>query len=272
MIIGLCAGSFFNVVIYRMPRMLHRFWHREATHYLKEYPEPLNLPSSYNLFMPRSYCPSCQRQIAWWHNIPIVSFMVLRGRCGCGAKISWRYPLVELLTAIVMVLVAIRIGWDWRLWPAFIFTGYLMVMAMIDYQQQLLLDELTLGLLWLGLLANYAKFYTELDAAVLGAVLGYLSLWTIAKLFYLLTRREGMGYGDFKLLAALGAWLGWQALPLVIFFACLLGILVTVSLHCLKRTHLSHPIPFGPYLAIGGWFYFLYAESLLPALYGYYGS
>lgn len=254
---GLCAGSFFNVAIHRMPLMLHRLWHREATDYLQEYPAPPDLPKPFNLFVPRSHCPNCQRNINSWQNIPIISFILLRGRCRCGKAISWRYPITELLTALVAVVVVVHYGWSWQVWPALIFSGYLIVMALIDFDQQFLLDDLTLGLLWLGLIANHFGFYTSLENALFGAVFGYLSLWIIAKLFYLISKREGMAYGDFKLLAALGAWLGWQSLPLVLLVSCLAGIVMSVILHCFKRIHLRHPIPFGPYLALAGWLYLL---------------
>lgn len=265
-IFGLIVGSFFNVVIHRMPLMLHRLWHQEANHYLDENPHPPKLSKVYNLLLPPSHCPACQSNVKRWQNIPVISYLLLRGRCACGQSIAKRYFVVEMLTALIAVIVTYHYGWTWKIWPALIFSGYLIVLGVIDFEQQLLLDELTIGLLWLGLIFNYFGFYTDLSTAMFGAIFGYLSLWVVAKLFYLLTKRDGMAYGDFKLFAAIGAWLGWQSLLWVLLSASVLGIFVTATLHCLKRANLRHPIPFGPYLAIAAWLYLLFAQPWLTTV------
>ena len=258
---GLVVGSFFNVAIYRLPLMLHCLWHQEATEFLKQHPTPPDVPKPFNLFFPRSRCPKCQTQLKAWQNIPVISFILSLGRCAnCKQPIAWQYPLVELLTAALASMVVVHYGWQWQVWPALIFSGYLIVLSVIDMQHQYLLDELTLALLWLGLLFNLNGFYTSLESAVIGAIAGYVALWLVAKVFYLVTRREGIAYGDFKLLAALGAWLGWQSLPLVLIMACGVGIVTAVTQHLLKRRDLKQPIPFGPYLALGGWLFLLYGD------------
>ncbi len=261
-IFGLIIGSFLNVVIYRLPRMVFREWHQEARNYLAEQPERPELPKRFNLFFPCSTCTYCKQAIKPWHNIPILSFIFLCGRCACcRQRIPWRYPLVELLTALLAMAVIWRYGWQWQTWPALIFTGYLLVLSFIDMEHQFLLDDLTLGLLWLGLLVNLFGFYTMIEAAVIGAVAAYVSLWSVAKLFQLIYQREGMAYGDFKLFAALGAWLGWQMLPVVIMMACMLGIIVTCLQALLQKRSLRQAIPFGPYLAISGWLLLIFGHA-----------
>lgn len=245
--------------------MMHKLWHREATLYLEEYPKAPALPKAFNLFVPRSHCPHCQQPISAWQNIPLFSFLIMLGKSACCKKpIAWRYPIVELVTALVAFVVVWHFGWQWAVIPALIFSGYLLIMSFIDYDQQYLLDELTLGLLWLGILFNLFNTFTSLESAVLGAMLGYSSLWLVAKVFYLLTKREGMAYGDFKLLAAIGAWLGWESLLLVLIISSLSAIVVTVIQHCFKQRHLSHPIPFGPYLALGAWLFMLFGQQWFP--------
>jgi len=270
-ILGLIFGSFFNVAIYRLPLILFRSWRQEAQEFLQEHPEPLDLPARFNLFLPRSHCVYCQRTLRAWQNIPLFSFILMRGRCACCEKpIPWRYPIVELLSAVLAVIVVVHYGWDWQVWPGLIFSAYCLVMAYIDFDQQFLLDDLTLGLLWIGLLFNLVGFYTTPSAAIIGAVVGYVSLWVVAKVFYWVTKRDGMAYGDFKLFAALGAWLGWFSLPLVLIFACVSGIVVSGLLWLLQRRNLRHPIPFGPYLALPGWVVLLWGREWFPMYYRYY--
>lgn len=257
-LIGVCIGSFFNVVIYRIPLMYHRLWHQEASDYLNQFPVPPSIPQRFNLLGPASHCPYCQQSLSIWQNIPLLSFILYRGHCRCGQVISWRYPIVELLTAIMTVIAVLQYGLNIILLPALVFNSYLLIMAVMDWEHHLLLDELTLSLLWLGFISNYFGFYTSLESSVWGAIVGYISLWIIAKLFYLATKREGIAYGDFKLLAALGGWLGWKSLPTVVLVACLLGVAVSLVLHSLKKVRLDRPIPFGPYLAAAGWLYLGY--------------
>jgi leader peptidase (prepilin peptidase)/N-methyltransferase len=219
----------------------------------------------FNLSTPNSHCPSCNHAIKPWENIPVVSYLFLRGRCSaCAEKISLRYPSIELLSG----LLALFLGWQFgvagpALLGALIFTWALLALTMIDIDQQLLPDDITLPLLWLGLLFNLFGTFTSLPNAVLGAMAGYLSLWSIYWLFKLATGKEGMGYGDFKLLAALGAWLGWQALPMIILLSSLVGAIIGVFLMILQRRGKDIPMPFGPYLAIAGWIAFLWGTQLL---------
>ena len=270
-IFGLVIGSFLNVVIVRLPKMIFRGWYQEARDYLAESPIPPTLPARFNLLFPRSNCPYCQTPIKPWYNIPIIGFILLWGRSACCHQpISWRYPLVELLTALLAVIVVFHYDWQWQMWPGLLFTGYLLVMSFIDIEHQFLLDELTLGLLWLGFLVNLFGFYTTINAAVIGAMAAYVSLWCVAKLFYLISCREGMAYGDFKLFAALGAWLGWQMLPAIIIIACAAGVSVTCLQGLLQRRDLRQPIPFGPYLAIAGWLLLLFGKTWFADYFHYY--
>jgi len=247
---GLCVGSFLNVVIYRLPKMLERGWKAQCAELRGEVvaEEP-----AYNLVVPRSACPGCGQQIAAWHNIPVVSWMLLRGRCAsCGAPISGRYPLVELLGGIVAALAIGQFGVTPTGVSACVLLWALLALTMIDFDTQLLPDNITLPLVWLGLIVNIWGLFTSLSNAVIGAVAGYLSLWTIYWLFKLIRGKEGMGYGDFKLLAALGAWLGWQVLPVIVLLSSLVGAAIGITLIVFKGRDHSVPMAFGPYLAIAG--------------------
>lgn len=259
---GLLIGSFLNVVIHRLPRMMQMEWEREARDLLDQ-PEETQ-PARYDLWSPRSQCPQCDRPIRAYENIPVLSFLLLRGHCpGCGGRISWQYPAVELLTAALFALTILHFGAGAAGLAALGLTAVLIAAAGIDARTTLLPDQLTLPLLWLGLVANYFGLFTDLESAVLGAIGGYLSLWLVYHAFRLTTGKEGMGYGDFKLLAALGAWLGWQALPMVLLLASLVGAIVGITLILLRGRDRNIPIPFGPYLAAAGWLVLLWGDQLI---------
>ena len=268
---GLLAGSFLNVVIHRLPKMMERDWRADCAS-LDAAPaaaEPEALPP-YNLVVPRSACPACSAPITALQNIPVVSWLVLRGRCAtCRAPISLRYPLVELVTAIVSATVAWHFGWGWEAACAIGISWTLIALTGIDIDTQLLPDSLTLPLLWAGLIAaaylgrGTATIPVDLKSAVLGAVFGYVSLWSVFHLFKLITGKEGMGFGDFKLFAALGAWLGWQMLVPVALFSAATGAILGIVLIVLKRRGREVPIPFGPYLATAGWVVMMWAPALV---------
>ncbi|MCK0510780.1 prepilin peptidase [Aromatoleum buckelii] len=249
-LVGLFVGSFLNVVIHRLPRMMEREWHAQAAELRGE-----SLPEqeTYNLAVPRSRCPHCGHLITAFENVPVVSYLVLRGRCRhCSAPIGRRYPVVELLTAVLSGYAAWHFGFGLAAAGAMLFLWAMVALAFIDLDTQLLPDNLTLPLLWLGLLFNLDTTYSELPEAVVGAIAGYLALWAVYWLFKLATGKEGMGYGDFKLLAAIGAWLGWQMLPLTILFSSLVGAVTGLGLIVFARHGRDVPIPFGPYLAAAG--------------------
>ncbi|MDB5888849.1 MAG: methyltransferase [Rhodocyclales bacterium] len=272
-LLGLAVGSFLNVVIYRLPRMLEHEWQHEAIEMLAEY-LPATLQDAlkdwrleqqklrgsdagaikrYNLATPRSSCPHCGHLITAIENIPIVSYAVLRGRCShCKAPISVRYPLVELITGVLSASVAWHFGFGFACLGALVFVWCMVALCFIDLDTMLLPDDITLPLLWLGLLLNVGDVFTNLSSAVIGAVAGYLTLWSVYWLFKLVTGKEGMGYGDFKLLGAIGAWLGWQVLPVVILLSSLVGAIVGISLMVFAKHVRETPIPFGPYLAAAG--------------------
>ncbi|UCM53836.1 A24 family peptidase [Aeromonas dhakensis] len=259
---SLMIGSFLNVVIHRLPIMLEREWQAEYLSYFN--PETqLQQEERYNLMVPRSACPHCGHAITAMENIPLLSWLWLKGRCReCQAPISARYPLVELLTALLSLVVAATFPPSWGLLAALLLTWVLVALTFIDLDKMLLPDQLTLPLLWGGLLSNLAGGFVPLTDAVIGAMAGYLVLWSLYWAFKLLTGKEGMGYGDFKLLAALGAWLGWQALPIVLLLSSLVGAIIGISLILLRNHHQGKPIPFGPYLAIAGWIALLWGDTI----------
>ena len=259
---SLMVGSFLNVVIHRLPIMLEREWQAEYSDYFgSEVAPPPAEP--YNLMVPRSRCPHCDHPIGALENIPLLSWLWLKGRCRqCKAPISARYPLVELLTALLSVAVAATLAPGWGTLAALLLTWVLVTLTFIDLDKMLLPDQLTLPLLWGGLLFNLAGGLVPLADAVIGAMAGYLVLWSLYWAFKLLTGKEGMGYGDFKLLAALGAWLGWQALPIVLLLSSLVGAIIGIGLILLRNHHQGKPIPFGPYLAIAGWIALLWGDNI----------
>ncbi|HHQ4565406.1 TPA: prepilin peptidase [Aeromonas hydrophila] len=259
---SLMIGSFLNVVIHRLPIMLEREWQAEYLGYFNPETQPQQ-EERYNLMVPRSACPHCGHAITAMENIPLLSWLWLKGRCReCQAPISARYPLVELLTALFSLVVAATFPPGWGLLAALLLTWVLVALTFIDLDKMLLPDQLTLPLLWGGLLFNLTGGFAPLADAVIGAMAGYLVLWSLYWAFKLLTGKEGMGYGDFKLLAALGAWLGWQALPIVLLLSSLVGAFIGIGLILLRNHHQNKPIPFGPYLAIAGWIALLWGDTI----------
>ena len=259
-ILGLLIGSFLNVVIHRVPKMMEREWHKNCLELQgKEAPAQTKL----SLAKPRSACPKCQHQITALENIPIISYLLLGGKCkSCKTKISMRYPLVELLTGALLGFIAYQFGYTYITLFAWLFTLALITLTFIDFDTQLLPDDITLPLLWLGLLFNLNSGFTDLQSAVVGAIAGYLTLWSIYWLFKLVTGKEGMGYGDFKLLAVIGAWFGWQLLPAVILLSSVLGSVIGIALILMKGKSGNTAIPFGPFLALGGISALLFEQQL----------
>lgn len=263
-VFSLLVGSFLNVVIYRIPVMMEREWQESIREASDE--EPEQKTDTFNLSKPDSTCPSCQHKIRWYENIPVVSYLVLGGKCSsCKNHIPLRYPLIELLTAVLSVVAMYQFGFNAYGLAAVLFTWCLISLTFIDVDHQLLPDRITLPLLWLGLLINTQNSFASLEAAVWGATLGYLSLWSVYWAFKLLTGKEGMGYGDFKLLAALGAWCGAAALPLIILLSSVAGVILAVVLMLFKRHEAQNPLPFGPYLAIAGWVALLWGDQITAA-------
>jgi leader peptidase (prepilin peptidase)/N-methyltransferase len=281
-VIGLVIGSFLNVVIHRVPIMLEREWRSQAEQIVAQQATPgadalppALTPSPathapYNLFVPRSACPGCGAMITAAQNIPVLSYLFLKGRCAkCSRKISVRYPIVELATAVLSALVAWKFGFTWYTGAALVLTWMLIALTVIDIDHQLLPDSMTLPLMWLGLLLSLAASGTsnslpvDPGSSIIGAVAGYLSLWSVFHLFKLLTGKEGMGYGDFKLFAALGAWFGWQMLPLIILLSAFTGAVVGIGLILIRGRDRNIPIPFGPYLAAAGWIALMWGDQLV---------
>lgn len=273
-LLGLLMGSFFNVVIHRLPLMMHLEWMESARDFsmdtwghvpapLDQHPEKFpKLP--FNLASPASRCPHCGHAIRWYENIPVISWVALKGKCSqCKAPISPRYPIIEFITGALSAFIAWRMGFTWAMGFALIFTWALICLTMIDFDYKLLPDQITLPLLWLGLLINLQATFVPLNEAVIGAAAGYLILWSIYWLFKLVTGKEGMGYGDFKLLAALGAWMGWKVLPLIILLSSLVGSIIGLSMIIFLGRDKQIPIAFGPYLAIAGWIAFFWGTDIL---------
>ena len=255
---GLLIGSFLNVVAHRLPIMMQRSWMTECSGLLDRSPDP-NTDEPFNLLGPRSRCPTCGHSITALENIPIISYLVLRGRCkGCSTSISIQYPFVELCGGLVAGIAAWRFGFTPATGAAMLLAWTLITLTVIDFREQLLPDSLTLPLLWGGLLQALFALHTDLQSAVIGAMLGYLSLWSVYHLFRLLTGKEGMGYGDFKLLAALGAWCGWQGLIPIVLISSLVGAVIGIVLVLVKGRDKNVPMPFGPFLAIAGWIVFTF--------------
>lgn len=264
-VLGLLIGSFLNVVIYRIPKMLEQEWHLQCAHLLEDQNriDELQAKEKITLSKPNSTCPHCKHAIKPWENIPVISFIFLGGKCSaCKTKISIRYPLVELATAALSFVTIFYFGASYSGLAALILTWVLISLTMIDADTQLLPDNMTLPLLWLGLISNSFHLFTNIDSALWGAVFGYLSLWSVYWGFKLLTGKEGMGYGDFKLLAALGAWMGWQMLPIIILVSSVVGAVIGIGMILIKGKDKNIPIPFGPYLAIAGWISLIWGEQL----------
>jgi len=260
-ILGLIVGSFLNVVIYRLPIMMNREWRSQCSELLE-----LEAPPSerFNLAFPGSHCPACKHPIGALQNIPLLSYLLQRGKCRhCSTPISIRYPFIELITGIMSAVVIWQFGLGWQGIFALLFTWVLIALTVIDFDHQLLPDSLTMPLLWLGLLLSLSNLFAETHASIIGAVAGYLLLWSVYWIFKLATGKEGMGYGDFKLLAALGAWMGWEAIPLIVLLSSLVGASVGVSLILFRGHNRQLPIPFGPYLAAAGWIALLWGNDIV---------
>lgn len=261
LLLGLLVGSFLNVVIYRLPKMMQREWRSDCLEFLEQ-PEEKE-QETFNLWVPRSRCGHCGHQITALENIPILSYLLLGGKCSsCKTPISIRYPLVELFTGLVSFWVAWHFGLSLQTAFALIFSWSLIAASGIDIDHKLLPDNITLPLLWLGILLGYFNVFVDLETSVIGAMAGYLSLWSVYIIFKLFTGKEGMGYGDFKLLAMLGAWMGWKMLFVIILTSSLVGATVGITMILLKKTSRGTQIPFGPYLAAAGWISLLYGEQL----------
>lgn len=261
LVLGLLVGSFLNVVIYRLPLMMIRDWQTQSREMLDLPAEPQ--PETFNLILPHSRCPHCSHRIRAWENIPVVSYLFLGGKCSqCKAPISKRYPLVELACGVLSAFIAWHFGFGWQAGAMLVLTWGLLSTSLIDADHQLLPDAIVLPLLWLGLIVNAFGLFTSLTDALWGAVAGYLVLWCVFWLFKLITGKEGMGYGDFKLLAMLGAWGGWQILPLTILLSSIVGAVLGLILLRLRNVETSTPIPFGPYLALAGWIALLWGDQI----------
>jgi leader peptidase (prepilin peptidase)/N-methyltransferase len=263
--LGLIIGSFLNVVIHRLPAILERTWLRQCQEMSGAETSETDAEETYNLITPRSRCPHCNHNITALQNIPVISFLWLKGKCvACGHPISWRYPIVELLTAILSMVVVWHFGVTAAGSAALVFTWTVIALAVIDFDHQILPDNVTLPLIWVGLLVNLYPnpIFTPVTSAVIGAVAGYLSLWSVFHIFKLITGKEGMGYGDFKLFAAFGAWLGWQSLPLIILLASFVGAIVGGALILILGRDRQLPIPFGPFLCAAGWIALLWGNDL----------
>ncbi|MFU8837103.1 MAG: prepilin peptidase [Thiohalomonadaceae bacterium] len=258
---GLFVGSFLNVVIYRLPIMMQRSWRTQCQELLDMVQEQQPV---FNLSLPRSHCPHCGHQISAMENIPVLSYLLQRGRCRhCQGKISARYPLIEVFTALLTGITAWHFGFGWEALFAILLTWALIALSFIDIDQQLLPDDITLPFLWLGLALSLFGLFSDMPSAIIGAMAGYLSLWLVYWAFKLITGKEGMGYGDFKLLALFGAWLGWQSLPLVILLSSLVGAIIGLAMILFRGRDRQLPIPFGPYLAAAGWLAMLWGEALI---------
>jgi leader peptidase (prepilin peptidase) / N-methyltransferase len=282
LVLGLVVGSFLNVVIYRLPIMLERQWQAQCALLSVHTPAGQPTPTAaahqppFNLVVPRSCCPACKAPINAIHNIPVLSYLALRGRCArCQARISVRYPAIELLSGLTTAAVAWRLGFGWAAACAMVVTWFLIALTFIDLDDQLLPDSLTLPLLWLGLVASLTGWASSAHAlpsdpasAIGGAAIGYVSLWALYHVFRLLTGKEGMGYGDFKLLAALGAWLGWQLLLPIVLLSAAVGAIVGIALITMRRQERGHPIPFGPFLAAAGWVAMLWGPQMVARYLG----
>jgi leader peptidase (prepilin peptidase)/N-methyltransferase len=261
--LGLVVGSFLNVVIYRLPVIMERSWTRECREHAGKPVDP-NEQEHFNLLTPASRCPQCDHRITALENIPVISYLFLKGRCsGCATPIPIRYPTVELTTAVLSIITALHFGYSLQAVAALGFTWALIPLFLIDFDHQILPDSITLPLLWAGLLLSLFNLFVDSQSSIIGAAAGYLSLWAIFHIFKLLTGKEGMGYGDFKLLGAIGAWVGWQSLPVVILFSSVVGAAIGITLILFKGRDHSQPMPFGPFLAAAGWMTLLWGNDII---------
>ncbi|MCK5895164.1 MAG: prepilin peptidase [Cocleimonas sp.] len=273
-IFSLIIGSFLNAAIYRIPVMMQNEWHQECQELLhSKAVEATGSNKKFNLMTPRSTCPNCGHMITALENIPVLSYLFLRGKCSsCKTGISLQYPLIEMFTALFSVCVAWKFGFTWQTLAALVLLWTLITLSIIDAQTMLLPDNLTLPLMWIGIAVNYQHLFIDLKSSILGAMVGYLSLWSIFHLFRLVTGKDGMGYGDFKILAALGAWGGWQILPLTIFIASLFGAIFGMIWMMIKHDRETNMIPFGPWLASAGFIMFIWRDDVILFMDGYFFS
>ncbi len=265
-LLGLIVGSFLNVVIIRLPKMMHKAWRRECCEFM-ELDGAVGIDDErYDLILPRSCCPRCHHQIRFWENIPVISYLILAGKCSsCHQRISIRYPAIELLSAVLALVVAWHFGFSIQLIPALLLTWALIVLSFVDIDHQLLPDDITLPFLWLGLLCNLFSVFTNVYSSLAGAMAGYMVLWLVYILFKFVTGKEGMGHGDFKLLALLGAWMGWEILPLTIILSSVCGAVIGVSMIVFGGHDRKQAIPFGPYLAMAGWIALIWGQQISTA-------
>jgi leader peptidase (prepilin peptidase) / N-methyltransferase len=262
-VLGLLLGSFLNVIIHRLPLMMERAWHSQCQELVSDAPSNDKLQAPFNLVTPRSRCPHCGHPISALENIPVISYLWLRGRCAaCGKAISSRYPLIEIGTAVLSGITAWHFGFGWAAAAALCLTWALIALSVIDFDHQLLPDDITLPFLWIGLLLSLFGLFADSTSSIIGAVAGYLSLWSVYILFKWATGKEGMGHGDFKLLAMLGAWMGWQSLPVIILLSSVVGAVLGVTLILFRGRDKNFPIPFGPYLAAAGWLSLLWGHEI----------
>ena len=262
-LLGLLIGSFLNVVINRLPIMLETEWKAECRHLLGLAGDDQTPTEKYNLLVPRSHCPQCKAPIGSFENIPVISYILKKGKCQhCGYSISIQYPLVEIITALLTGYVAFKFGFTWHTPAAILLVWGLITLAAIAFKTTLLPDNITLPLLWLGIVTNYFELFCSLEESVLGAIFGYMSLWTVFQIFKIITGKEGMGFGDFKLLALLGAWLGWQFLIPIILISSVVGSVIGITLLLTKALKRDIPIPFGPYLVLAGMICLFWAETV----------
>jgi len=269
--ISMLVGSFLNVVVYRLPIILQQGWRQECLIFLEQ-KEQTESTDTFTLSHPRSHCPSCKHPVSAIENVPILSYLFLRGRCkGCKTAIPLRYPLVELVTAILSILIAVKFGVTLQTCSALLLTWALICLTLIDADTQLLPDNITLPLLWFALFISIFNVFIPTETAVIGALSGYLSLWSVFWLFKLATGKEGMGYGDFKLLAAIGAFLGWKMLPLVIILSAFVGTFIGIALIAIKGRDKSSPMPFGPYLSIAAFIALIWGHEIYAAYFNYSG-
>ncbi|HAU68576.1 MAG TPA: prepilin peptidase [Gammaproteobacteria bacterium] len=269
-ILGLLTGSFLNVVIFRMPLRMQYEWTAQYHEWLNktEYPEP----APAGLVFPASHCMSCKTALKPWHNIPVISFLILRARCAtCKTPISWRYPLVELLTAILSAVVIHHFGLSWQGGAVLLLTWALIALSFIDLDHQLLPDDIVLPMMWMGLGLSLVPLFASPSDAIFGTIFGYLAFWSVFHIFKILTGKQGMGHGDFKLMAVFGAWIGWQYLPQIILISTLLGSIVGISLMLFKKARGEMAIPFGPYIAIAGWCAILWGAEINEAYFRFAG-
>ena len=262
-ILGLIVGSFLNVVVYRLPIMLQRSWRNDCLNFLEQENSTTETTETFNLSTPRSRCPSCQHPISAVENIPILSYLFLKGRCrNCLSPISIRYPIVEFVTSLLSIMIAVQFGVTFQTGVALVFTWLLICLTLIDFDTQLLPDSITLPLLWFALFISLFNIFVDPTAAIIGALAGYLSLWSVFWLFKLATGKEGMGYGDFKLLAAIGALLGWQMLPLVVMLSAFVGAVIGLTMMVCKGYDKNSPIPYGPYLSVAAFIALLWGNKI----------